>query len=264
MQAINQGLIHSTEWRLAKEPHSQIAQILKAKYHPGTSIWRAKENKPKSAFWGAILKVKPLLISATLCQIVDGTSSVWSSPWFASWESIYDNLILRQQPFMYPAQVKDLWIPGQNFWNRDLINSLFSPTTAKEILETPIINANDHDTLIWKLTPTGQFSSKSAYKNCFNNLQLPKRQRPKIVPPQVISLLKQVWRDKQMAPRVQTLHGDYFEKRFQQVRGQVSTPSTLMKIALGVAILKMKCICYFCALFPKRLGSAIFGLSKLN
>jgi hypothetical protein len=98
LQAINQGLILSAAWRLAKEPHSQLAQILKAKYHHDTSIWRAKPNKPKSAFWSAILKVKPLLISASLYQIVDGNSSAWCSPWFAGWETIYDNLALQQQP----------------------------------------------------------------------------------------------------------------------------------------------------------------------
>jgi hypothetical protein len=45
------------------------------------------------------------------------------------------------------------------------------------------------------------------------------------------------------------LHGDYFEKSFQRVREQVSTLSTLKNIVLGVVILKMNCICYFCALF---------------
>jgi hypothetical protein len=189
---------------LAKEPESHLAQILKAKYHHDTSIWRAKPNKPKSAFWSAILKVKPLLISAATYQIVDGNSSIWSSPWFAGWETIYDNLTIQPQPFAYPAQVKDLWIPGQKLWNTNLITCLFSPTTANTILQTPIINANGHDTLIWKLTPTGEFSTKSAYKHCFNSLHLTPRQRPKIVPMQIISLLNQVWRDKQMAPRIQT------------------------------------------------------------
>ena len=46
LQAINQGLILSTAWRLAKEPQTQLAQILKEKYHHDTSIWRAKPNKP--------------------------------------------------------------------------------------------------------------------------------------------------------------------------------------------------------------------------
>jgi hypothetical protein len=44
LQAINQVLILSASWRLAKEPQNQVAQILKAKYH----------HVPKSAFWSTI------------------------------------------------------------------------------------------------------------------------------------------------------------------------------------------------------------------
>jgi hypothetical protein len=175
LQAINQGLILSTAWRLAKEPQNQVAQILKAKYHHATSIWRATSNIPKSAFWSAILKVKPLLISASICQIVDGSSSIWSSPWFIGWEALYDHLIIQQQPFVYPALVKDLWVSGQKIWNENLITSLFSPQIVNVILQTPIIDAEGQDTLVWKLTPAGHHSSKSAYKHCYDNLQLPPR-----------------------------------------------------------------------------------------
>jgi hypothetical protein len=112
MQAINQGLILSAAWRLAKEPQSHLALILKAKYHSDTSIWRAKTNIAKSAFWTAILKVRPLLISVSFNQIVDGSSSIWSAPWFSMWQHIYDNLIIQPGPFVYPATVKDLWIPN--------------------------------------------------------------------------------------------------------------------------------------------------------
>jgi hypothetical protein len=85
-----------------------------------------------------------------------------------------------------------------------LINSLFSPALANSILQTPIIEATGQDILVWKLTPAGLFSPKSAYKHCFNNLQLPPRERPKTVPPHIVALLNQVWNEKQMAPRVQT------------------------------------------------------------
>ena len=129
LQAINQGLILA--WRLAQEPQS----------HHDTSIWRAKANKPKSAFWAAILKVKPLLILVSTCQIIDGNSSVWSSPWFSRWEGIYDHLIIQEQSFVYPAIVRDLWLPNQKAWNADLINSLFPPEIANDILQTPIVVA---------------------------------------------------------------------------------------------------------------------------
>jgi hypothetical protein len=71
-------------------------------------------------------------------------------------------------------------------------------------LHTSIVNASGQDVLVWKLTPAGEHTSKSAYKHCFTNLALPARQRPKIVPPQVVNLLNQVWREKSMVPRVQT------------------------------------------------------------
>jgi hypothetical protein len=113
MQAINQGLILSAAWRLAKDPQSHLALILKAKYHNDTSIWRARPNVAKSVFWTAILKVRPLLISASFNQIVDGSSSIWSSPWFSMWQNIYDNIIIQPPPFTYPATIKDLWIPNR-------------------------------------------------------------------------------------------------------------------------------------------------------
>jgi hypothetical protein len=204
LQATNQGLILSAAWRLAKDPETQLALILKSKYHPDTSIWRAKSNVPKSAFWSAILKVKHLLMSASFYQLLEGNISVWSSPWFSGWETIYDNLIIHPQPFAYPAVVKDLWMPNQKTWNVPLINALFTPQTANSIIQTPIIDASGPDLLCWKLTPTGEFSCKSAYRHCFSNLLLPENQRPKEVHLQVKALLMQVWKDKSLAPRVQT------------------------------------------------------------
>ena len=147
LQATNQSLILSAAWRLAKDPGSQLALILKSKYHPDTSIWRARPNVPKSAFWCAILKVKPLLLSASFYQLFDGNVSVWSSPWYSGWESIYDNLIIQPQPFAYPTVVKDLWLPNQKSWNVPLINTLFTPQTANAITQTPIVQAFGQDFL---------------------------------------------------------------------------------------------------------------------
>ena len=138
--------------------------------------------------------------SAAFYQIFDGSISIWSSPWFSEWENIYDNLNIQPPPFVYPAVVKDLWIPNQKVWNADLIRSLFTPHTANAILQTPIIKSNGKDTLVWKLTPAGECTSKSAYKHCFNNLALPVNQQPKVVTPQIISLLNHVWQDTSMTP----------------------------------------------------------------
>ena len=102
---------------------------------------------PKSAFWSAILKVKPLLLSASFYQLFDGNVSVWSSPWYSGWESIYDNLIIQPQPFAYPVVVKDLWLCNHKSWNVPLINTLFTPQTANVITQTPIVQAFGQDFL---------------------------------------------------------------------------------------------------------------------
>ena len=196
-------MILSAAWRIVQNPNSNLALILKSKYHAATSFWRANSNCPKSAFWAAILKVKPLLDSACFTQIVDGSSSIWTTPWFNHWQNIYDNLVIQQPPFNYPATIKNLWLPNLKAWDHDLVNSLFVPHVATTILNTPIIHDVGQDMLVWKLTPTGKFSTKSAYRHCFKNLQLPRNQTPKEVPRQVGNLLNQVWAEKNMIPRVQ-------------------------------------------------------------
>lgn len=202
LQALNQSLILSTAWRIAQNPTSNLALILKSMYHADTSIWRANSSCPKFAFWTAILKVKPLLESACFTQIVDGSSSIWSTPWFNRWQNIYNNLVIQHPPFNYPATIKDLWIPNRKAWNHDLVNSLLTPHVATTILNTPIIDDVGQDMLVWKLTPAGKFSTKSAYRHCFKNLQLPRNQMPKQVPQRVINLLNQVWAEKHMIPKV--------------------------------------------------------------
>jgi hypothetical protein len=81
LQAINQSLILSAAWRLAKEPQSQLALILKSKYHSDTTIWRAKPNRPKSAFW-TVSRYNPsysqllstnLLMAAPLFGVLHGS-----------------------------------------------------------------------------------------------------------------------------------------------------------------------------------------------
>jgi hypothetical protein len=72
----------------------------------------------------------PLLKTAAFYQIMDGNSSIWSTPWFPGWDNIHDNLIIRPPPFVYHAVVKDLWLPNQKKWNVALVKTLFQPKTS--------------------------------------------------------------------------------------------------------------------------------------
>ena len=157
-------------WRIAQNPDDFLPRVLKAKYFHDGSIWCPKPNVPKSAFWTSVLKMLPLLKAHSFYQLTQGNISVWSTPWFSSWENIYNDLIIQQPNFIYPALVKDLWIPNKQAWNDQLIDSLFQQPAAQIIKQTPIIISQDHDILCWKLTPNGKCNSKSAYCVCLQNL----------------------------------------------------------------------------------------------
>jgi hypothetical protein len=171
LQAINQGLILTAAWRIAEQPCDFLHVVLKSKYFPNSSIWRPNSNAPKSAFWASIIKVLPILKAHCFYQITQGNVSIWSSPWCTGWTHIYDSVITQPDNYIYPAQVKDLWLTNQQVWNNSLIDTLFQQPIADNIKSISIINSQEEDVLCWKFTPSGKCNAKSAYWACLKNLQ---------------------------------------------------------------------------------------------
>ena len=155
MQATNRAMILSAAWRIVEQPNSHISKVLQSKYFPDTSMWRAKSNIPKSGFWASLLKVRHLLQANSVYQILDGNSSVWSTPWFPHWQDIYDHLQIQPGDYVYPSKIKDLWNQNQKTWNASLIYNLFYYEVANSILQVPIIQQEGTDILCWRLHPSG-------------------------------------------------------------------------------------------------------------
>jgi hypothetical protein len=212
MQAMNQALILMAAWRIADQPDDFLHSILKSKYFPHSSLWRPNSNAPKSAFWASILKMLPLLKAHSFYQITKGQMSVWSTPWCNGWANLYDALIIQSSNYSYPAQVKDLWLPNQQTWNTQLIDTLFQSPMAESIKSTPIIHSTDEDMLCWKLTPTCKCNTKSAYKACLQHLQENGEPKPREVDPTTVQLLKKIWQNKQVIPRIQTFGWRFLRK----------------------------------------------------
>jgi hypothetical protein len=89
---------------------------------------------------------------------------------------------------------------------------LFQQPIASFIKQTPIIQSQDEDILCWKLTPTGKCTTKSAYRACLTNLQELGEPAPRQVQQDTIHLLNQIWKNKQITPRVQTFGWRFLRK----------------------------------------------------
>jgi hypothetical protein len=151
-----------------------------------------------------VLKVLPILQRNSFYQLAEGSTSIWSSPWCSAWQHVYDDLIIQQPGFQYPASPRDLWIPGEKAWDSNLVRSLFAQRTADSILATPILPVDEKDILCWKLTPNGKCSTKAAYKICLQVLQENGMPTPAPVSDTVKQLMTQVWKSKDMIPRIKT------------------------------------------------------------
>ena len=101
-------------------------------------------NKP---FWSSILRILPILKDNAFYQISAGHLSIWNTPWCEQWNNIYDALIFQQNNFIYPLQVKDLWLQNRKEWNANLIDNIFQEPMASCIKKTNIIDAQEEDIL---------------------------------------------------------------------------------------------------------------------
>ena len=75
---------------------------------------------------------------------------------------------------------------------------------ATIIINTPIIPSDEPDILCWDLEPSGKCNTKSAYYLCLHTLQEQGQPTPRQISTTTKNMLKQVWKCKTMAPRVQT------------------------------------------------------------
>jgi hypothetical protein len=204
MQATNRSLILAAAWTIAENPNSHLAKVLQSKYCPYSSIWRVNPNTPKSTFWTSIIKVRPMLINNSFFQIITSNISLSSSPWFNSWENIYDHVVIPNNDFKYPALVKHLWLPNHKKWDDNLIDMLFEHNIADIMKQVPIIQMEDDDILCWILTPTRKFNTKSVHKLCPQVRREEAEPQPRALANNTRDLLKRVWKAKDIAPRIQT------------------------------------------------------------
>ncbi|KAJ1688968.1 hypothetical protein LUZ63_013123 [Rhynchospora breviuscula] len=149
-------------WNIAAESNALWAKVVRDKYLQRGAIWSSKRNNRCTAFWKAILEVRPLLRDHVRWQIGDGNKcKAIGQPWHSLW-SQYSPQNSVQRKLLLADMINDT---GDGWCNDKLIQAfgfygaLF---IAINFPNGPGLRGGD-DKLIFTAASNGSFTLKGAY-----------------------------------------------------------------------------------------------------
>jgi len=161
LHLFNLAMLSRQAWRLLTNPDSLCGQVLKARYFPHSDILHCSPRPRISYTWRSILKGVALLKEGIIWRIGNGKNvKIWEHPWIP--KGITRKPITPRGASLL-TRVNELINPVTGEWDEQLVNDLFWPQDAEEILQIPI-DEHMEDWLAWHFDATGLFSVKSAYK----------------------------------------------------------------------------------------------------
>uniref|UniRef100_A0A2N9GQD2 Reverse transcriptase zinc-binding domain-containing protein n=1 Tax=Fagus sylvatica TaxID=28930 RepID=A0A2N9GQD2_FAGSY len=161
LSLFNQALLAKQGWRLLQNSNTLLHKVLKAKYFPNCSFMEAKIPSHSSYSWRSLAQARHVIRRGTRWRIGNGSEvSIWRDKWINSMHPC--KILSPRQILPDSAMVSDLVDPESNQWKEQLIDSIFWPEEAAQIKSIPMFSTRS-DSLVWMGTPTGTFTTRSAY-----------------------------------------------------------------------------------------------------
>ena len=85
---------------------------------------------------------------------------IWSHSWLPV---VGQSRVILPRNDARVEKVCDLFYPNSRIWDSGLIQHIFYPWEAEKIMRIHVSDVNREDTLVWPLSPVGEYSVKSAY-----------------------------------------------------------------------------------------------------
>ena len=86
---------------------------------------------------------------------------IWEHKWLTEFSNSY---VVSLRIDTEVSLVKDLFVAGRRVWDPGLVQRLFLPWEAELIQRILVCEESVADLLTWPLTPTGDYSVRSAYR----------------------------------------------------------------------------------------------------
>ncbi|CAB4268750.1 unnamed protein product [Prunus armeniaca] len=163
LYAFNLALVAKQVWRLAHNPHSLVARLLKARYYRDCSILEATLGNSPSYVWRSLCQAKVVLERGSRWRIGDGqTVRIWEDRWLPTPVSF--KVLSTPVTEHGNTCVSFLIDPVTLQWKTDILGAWFSAEEAAIIHKIPLSFRQPPDTLIWHFERHGHYSVKSGYE----------------------------------------------------------------------------------------------------
>jgi hypothetical protein len=144
----NKTLLPKQCWRLLKNPHSLVGNILKAKYYPHASLMQSVLGKRSSFAWRSILGAHQVLEHGMIWIIGNGQDiKIWYERWLPTPISFCSTISPKNS--LGNATVAELIDLVTKGWNHSLIAEVFQEEEAKVISSFQISPVLPHAILRW-------------------------------------------------------------------------------------------------------------------
>ncbi|XP_057438408.1 uncharacterized protein LOC130730413 [Lotus japonicus] len=161
-KAFNMALAGENWWRIFKNPDSLLGRVFKAVYFPQSSLFAAKKHGRPSYAWTSIFRAKWIFEEGSRWRVGNGRSiDLWGDKWLPSGVPTVFRHDLATGANL--RTVSNLFVANMQVWNRNLVELMFWPPTAQEILQLPLLMQPSLDVLFWPHTSDGGYTTKSAY-----------------------------------------------------------------------------------------------------
>jgi len=162
LEVFNLAMLAKQGWRLLSNPDSLVARVMKEKYHARVNFLEAKLGSRPSFVWRSILKANSILRHGVGWRVGNGEDiKIWKDAWLNPPKS---RVVFPNNSGWHPEScVSRLIDQATGWWNLDLIHRLFEPGEARDIGSVVISPLRKRDAMIWRGSPSGLFTVRSAY-----------------------------------------------------------------------------------------------------
>ena len=136
--------------------------MFSSKYFPEGNILDIPIPSKCSYAWRSILQSREVIQKGAVWRVGDGRKiDIWSHSWLPD---VGQSKVISPRIGAGAEKVCDLFYPNSKIWDLGLIQHILYPWEAEKILKIHFNEISTEDTLVWPLSPNGDYSIKSAYR----------------------------------------------------------------------------------------------------